>query len=108
MNNSKPTLNNLEVVEKFLKTYNLPRLNHKERENLYISVTSKENESVIKNFPTSFPTSPRSDGFTGESEVAQSCPTLRNPVDCSPPGSLVHGIFQARVQEWVATAFSDK
>ena len=43
-----------------------------------------------------------------ESEVAQSCPTLRNPVDCSPPGSLVHGIFQARVQEWVATAFSDK
>ena len=63
MNNSKPTLNNLEVVEKFLKTYNLPRLSH--RENLYISVTSKETELVIKNFPTSFPTSPKSDGFTG-------------------------------------------
>jgi len=63
MNNSKPTLNNLEVVEKFLKTYNLPRLNR--RENLYISVTSKETELVIKNFPTCFPTSPRSDGFTG-------------------------------------------
>ena len=63
MNNSKPTLNNLEVVENFLKTYNLPRLNH--RENLYISVTSKETELVIKNFPTSFPTSPKSDGFTG-------------------------------------------
>ena len=63
MNNSKPTLNNLEVVEKFLKTYNLPRLNH--RENLYISVTSKETELVIKNFPTSVPTSPKSDGFTG-------------------------------------------
>ena len=36
-----------------------------------------------------------------ESEVAQSCPTLRDPVDCSPPGSSVHGIFQARVLEWV-------
>ena len=42
-----------------------------------------------------------------ESEVAQSCPTLRNPMDCSLPGSSVHGIFQARVLEWVAIAFSD-
>ena len=41
-----------------------------------------------------------------ESEVAQSCPTLSDPVDCSPPGSLVHGIFQARVLEWGAIAFS--
>ena len=41
-----------------------------------------------------------------ESEVDQSCPTLRNPMDCSPPGSSVHGIFQARVLEWVAIAFS--
>ena len=41
-----------------------------------------------------------------ESEVAQSCPTLRDPVDCSPPGSSVHGIFQARVLEWGASAFS--
>ena len=41
-----------------------------------------------------------------ESEVAQSCPTLSDPMDCSPPGSSVHGIFQARVLEWVATAFS--
>ena len=37
-----------------------------------------------------------------ESEVAQSCPTLWDPVDCSPPGSSVHGILQARVLEWVA------
>ena len=37
-----------------------------------------------------------------ESEVAQSCPTLLDPVDCSPPVSSVHGIFQARVLEWVA------
>ena len=41
-----------------------------------------------------------------ESEVTQLCPTLRNPVDCSLPGSSVHGIFQARVLEWVAIAFS--
>ena len=41
-----------------------------------------------------------------ESEVAQSCLTLRDPVDCSLPGSSVHGIFQARVLEWVAIAFS--
>ena len=42
-----------------------------------------------------------------ESEVAQSCPTLSNPMDCSPLGSSVHGIFQARVLEWGAIAFSD-
>ena len=41
-----------------------------------------------------------------ESELAQSCPTLCNLMDCSPPGSSVHGIFQARVLEWVAIAFS--
>jgi len=41
-----------------------------------------------------------------ESEVAQSCPTLRNPMDCSPPGSSIHGIFQARVLKWGAIAFS--
>ena len=37
-----------------------------------------------------------------ESDVAQSCPTLNNPMDCSPPGSSVHGIFQARILEWGA------
>ena len=42
-----------------------------------------------------------------ESEVAQSCPTLSDPMDCSLPGSSVHGIFQARVLEWGAIAFSD-
>ena len=41
-----------------------------------------------------------------ESEVAQSCPTLSNTMDCSPPGSSIHGIFQARVLEWGAIAFS--
>ena len=41
-----------------------------------------------------------------ESEVTQSYPTLRDPMDCSLPGSSVHGIFQARVREWGAIAFS--
>ena len=41
-----------------------------------------------------------------ESEVAQSCPTLSDPMDGSPPGSSVHGIFQARALEWGAIAFS--
>ena len=41
-----------------------------------------------------------------ESEVAQSCPTLSDPMYCSLPGSSVHGIFQARVLEWGDTAFS--
>jgi len=40
-----------------------------------------------------------------ESEVAQSCPTLSDPMDCSLPGSCTHGIFQARVLEWGAIAF---
>ena len=41
-----------------------------------------------------------------ESEVTQSCLTLHDPVDCSLPGSSVHGIFQARVLEWGAMTFS--
>ena len=43
-----------------------------------------------------------------ESEVAQSCPTLSDPMDCSLPGFSVHGIFQAKVLEWGAIAFSDQ
>ena len=41
-----------------------------------------------------------------KSEVAQSCPTLCDPMDCSLPGFSVHGIFQARILEWVAISFS--
>ena len=41
-----------------------------------------------------------------ESEVTQSCPTLSDPVDCSLPGSSIHGILPARVLNWVAIAFS--
>ena len=43
-----------------------------------------------------------------ENEVAQSCLTLSNPMDCSPPGCSVHGIFQARVLEWGAIALSEE
>ena len=43
-----------------------------------------------------------------ESEVTQSCPTLSDPMDCSPPGSSIQGIFPARVLEWGAIAFSTK
>ena len=43
-----------------------------------------------------------------ESEVAQSCPTLSDPIDCSLPGSSIHGIFQARVLEWGAIALSER
>ena len=45
-------------------------------------------------------------GIKPYSEVAQLCPTLCNPMDCGPPGSSVHGIFQARILEWVAISFS--
>ena len=44
--------------------------------------------------------------FDSESEVAQSCPTLCDPMDCSLPGSSLHEILQARVLEWVAISFS--
>ena len=60
-----------------------------------------ENSAVatgLKKF--SFHSSPK------ESDVALSCPTLRDPLYCSPPGSSIHGIFKARVLEWVAIAFS--
>ena len=40
-----------------------------------------------------------------ESEVAQSCPTLRDPMACSLPGSSIHGIFQARVLEWSSCGY---
>ena len=46
--------------------------------------------------------------FESESEVAQSCPTLCDPMDCSLSGSSIHGIFQARVLEWIAISFSRK
>ena len=53
-----------------------------------------------------FPGGPGDKESESESEVAQSCPTLSDPMDCSLTGSSIHGIFQARVLEWVAIAFS--
>ena len=44
--------------------------------------------------------------ITATAKLLQSCPTLCDPMDCSPPGSSIHGIFQARVLEWGAIAFS--
>ena len=57
-------MNNLEKMDKFLETCNLPRLNYKEPENVNRPITHKEIESVIKNFSTK--KSPGPDGFTGE------------------------------------------
>ena len=56
--------------------------------------------SVVKNPPAN------AEEGESESEVAQSCPTLCDPVDCSLPGSSVHGICQARILEWGAISFS--
>ena len=63
---------------------------------------------MVKNPPAMKETRVRSLGWevSLESEVSQSCPTLCNPMDCSLSGSSVHGIFQARILEWVAR--SDK
>ena len=48
----------------------------------------------------------RLNGHAAAAKSLQSCLTLCDPMDCSPPGSSIHGIFQARVLEWVAIAFS--
>ena len=53
-------------------------------------------------------TSYTSEQVESESEVTQSCPTLCDPVDCSPPGSSIHGISQARILEWAAISFSEQ
>ena len=65
---------------------------------------SKETNSQVQNPGTAW----SRECPVGEpmSEVAQSCPTLCYPMDCSPPGSSIHGIFQARILEWVAISFS--
>ena len=63
----------------------------------------------IHEYPLTFQINSLSYYFTvseSESEVAQSCPTFYNPVDCSPSGSSVHGILQARILEWVAISFT--
>ena len=59
----------------------------------------------IRNKPPNDPAIPFLD-IPWVSEVAQSCPTLCNRVDCSLPGFSLHGILQARIQQWVAISFS--
>ena len=52
-------------------------------------------------------TSKTETNILSESEIAQSCPTLCDPMDCSPPGSSIHAILQARILEWAAISFSN-
>ena len=76
-----------------LPTY---QVNHRYQILLYVSCLPK--------FPYVSCTSAKT--WKKESAVAQSCPTLSDPMDCSPPCSSVHGIFEARILEWVAISFS--
>ena len=83
----------MDKLDRFLEKFHLPRLNQEEIEIMKNPITSTEIEAVIrKNLK--------------ESQVTQSCPTLCDPMDCSLPRSSIHRIFQARILEWVAIAFS--
>ena len=75
-------------------------------ENWFIQVytTSKWSRKLSKFL---IPESKLNYGIHAAAKSLQSCPTLSDPMVCSPPGSSVHGIFQARVLEWVAISFSD-
>ena len=61
---------------------------------------------LLISFSFVHPSFPFPFGNHSQSQVSQSCPTLCNPVDCSLPGSSIHGILQARILEWVAISFS--
>ena len=63
-------------------------------------------DSMLKSRDITLPTKAYIVKSESESEVTQSCLTLCDPMDCSPPGSSVHGIFQARGLEWIAISFS--
>ena len=114
-------MDKLEEMDKFLAMYNIPRLNQEEMENINRPVAAaKSLQSCltlcypIDGSPPGSPYPWDSPGkntgvdchcllqcmkVKSESEVAQSCPTLSDPMDCSLPGSCIHGIFQARVLE---------
>ena len=63
-----------------------------------------QEDLLEKGSPWGFPSG--SVGKESESEIAQSCPTLCDSLDCKLPGSSIHGIFQAKILEWVAISFS--
>ena len=73
---------------------------------LWMGTIKRATERLVHNIGTPIPGTSNSCWETCVCFVTQSCLTLREPMDCSPPGSTVQGIFQARVLEWVAVAFS--
>ena len=74
------------------------------KRSVFIPIPKKDSAKECSNYPTIALISHASKGREGK--VAQSCLTLCDPIDCSLPGFSVHGIFQARVLEWVAISFS--
>ena len=95
-NNKKTQITNISAAAKSLQS--CPTLRHHRRQPARLP---RPWDSPGKNIGMGFHFLLQCMNVKSQSEVAQSCPTLSNPVDCSPPGSSVHGIFQARVLEWV-------
>ena len=89
------------ILMKYLKINDRGKKEKIRSRQLYKFSAVTEGESVQPK-----PHSLRSENFIFISEVTQSCPTLCDPMDSSLPGSSIHGIFQARVLEWVAISFS--
>ena len=81
-----------------VQKHKLTKIKHKEQ---ILKVAREKQQITQKGIPMRITAD-----LSTESEVAQSCPTLCNPIDCSPPGSSVHGISQARILKWVAISFS--
>ena len=67
----------------------------------------RSNQSILKEITSEYSLDGLMLKLTAAAESLQSCPTLCDPIDGSPPGSLVPGILQARTMEWVATSFSN-
>ena len=92
-------MDNLEEMDKFLETHNLPRLNQEEIENMNRPITSTEIETMIKNIPTN--KSPGSDGFTGEfyqtyrEELTPILPKLFQKI--SEKGTLPNSFYEATI-----------
>ena len=85
----------LDKMHKFLEKYKFTKTKEKKKK-LHYSITVTKFGSILYNLPSGNRYSPV------YVLIAQSCLTLRDPMDCSPPGSSVHDILQARILEWVA------